>query len=57
MTNTKMYTCFEQNIVAWFVCINEYGHRLTFGIFYYVQYYDRIEIQCEASVKLLLYTN
>ena len=51
MTNTKMYTFFEQNIVARFVCINEYGHRLTFGIFYYVKYYDRIEIQCEASVR------
>ena len=34
----------EQNIVARFACINEYGHRLTFGIFYYVKYYDRIEI-------------
>ena len=38
----------EQNIVARFVCINEYGHRLTFGIFYYVKYCDRIEIQCGA---------
>ena len=48
----------EQNIVARFVCINEYGHRLTFGIFYYVKYYDRIEIQCGAFFHTLIkYTN
>ena len=44
----------EQNIVASFVCINEYGHRLTFGIFYYVKYYDRIEIQCGAFFHTLI---
>ena len=46
----------EQNIVARFVCINEYGHTLTFGIFYYVKYYDRIriEIQCGAFFHTLI---
>ena len=44
----------EQNIVARFVCINEYAHRLTFGIFYYVKYYDRIEIQCGAFFHTLI---
>ena len=44
----------EQNIVARFVCINEYGHRLTLGIFYYVKYYDRIEIQCGAFFHTLI---
>ena len=54
MANAKMYTFLEQNIVARFVCINEYGHRLTFGIFYYVKYYDRIEIQCGAFFHTLI---
>ena len=44
----------EQNIVARFVCINEHGHRLMFGIFHYVKYYDRIEIQCGAIFHTLV---
>ena len=50
MANAKMYIFLERNIV----CINEYGHRLTFGIFYYVKYYDRIEIQCGAFFHTLI---
>ena len=43
----------EQNIVARFVYINEYGHRLTFEI-YYVKYNDRIKIQCGAFFHTLI---
>ena len=55
MANAKLNrTDFGANIVARFVCINEYGHRLTFGICYYVKYYDRIEIPCEAFFHTLI---
>ena len=38
-----------ERLISWLL----FTHRLTFGIFYYVKYYDIIEKQCEASVKLL----
>ena len=44
IANTKMYTFFQQNVVAMLVCINEYGHRLTFEIFYYVKYYEKYSL-------------
>ena len=52
IANAKMYTFLGQNIVMLghsFAWINEYRHRSTFGIFYFVKYYDIIEIQCGAS--------
>ena len=34
----KRWVLLEQNIVAKIVCLNKYGHRLTFGMFHYVKY-------------------
>ena len=53
MANAKIYTFLGQNIVMLghcFAWINEYRDGLTFGIFYFVKYYDITEIQCGASV-------
>ena len=38
MTNTKMYTFLEQNIVAkTFPCLHKLTHGLTFGIIYFLK--------------------
>ena len=34
----------EQNIVAKIDSLNEYGHRLTFEIIYYVKYYGKYSL-------------